>query len=108
MAGITHNNVVGFSNFNFTRAFSLHNLGGQSRMLTGHIGRVDGSHQRNATVNFYGDGTLLQSLDLVATDMPTPISIFVEGVHQLRVEVNFDRRAASGVTSRYSLSAFLE
>ena len=114
MAGVTYNNVLTFNNVVNRRAFSLHNLGGQYRMLTGHIGRVDGTGRTNATVNFYGDGTLLQSFDLAATDMPTPISIFVEGVHQLRVDVNYAGRVVGvfsinhSLVTQYALSAFLE
>jgi hypothetical protein len=59
----------------------------------------------NVTVNFIGDGRLLQSFELRATDMPTPLNVSVWGVQQLRVEVVFPN-ARSLV--EYALAAFLE
>jgi len=58
-------------------------------MLSGYIGRVDGSGLADATINFTGDGNLLQSFALSASDMPTHISIFVEGITELRIDVEF-------------------
>ena len=87
--------------------FTLHNLNRQYRLLTGYVGRIDGTHMTDATINFYGDGQLLRTYELYATDLPTPISIFVEGVTQLRIEVVFAGRHAAQATE-YALIAFLE
>ena len=87
--------------------FTLHNLDGQFRMLTGYVGRADGTDMHNATINFFGDGELLQSYSLNAADMPTPISVFVEGVRQLRIQVVFANHNASR-SVHYGLVAFLE
>ncbi|MDR2167370.1 MAG: hypothetical protein LBE35_05925 [Clostridiales bacterium] len=57
-------------------------------MLTGHIGRIDGTGMMDATFSFIGDGRLLQSFDIRAGDLPGEISVFVEDVHLLRVEVS--------------------
>ena len=114
MGGATYNNALRFrrgrewaSNEN---RFTLHNLGGQFRTLTGYIGRVDGSLMRNATISFYGDGQLLQSYELRATDMPIPISVFVEGIVQLRIEVFFPQVSGGGnvAITDYALIAYLE
>ena len=84
-------------------AFSLHNLNGQFRLLTGDIGRVDGTRMYNATFNFYGDGILLKTYEQKAGDLPAPISVFVEGVRQLKIEVI----TADG-SALYALAGFLE
>ena len=94
--------------------FTLHNLNGQYRLLTGYIGRVDGSVHIDSTVRFYGDGVLLRTHSLNATDMPTPISVFVEGVRQLRIEVEFPQPGPMGQLGQsteiaiYALQGFLE
>ena len=102
MGGTAYRNALVFGTQGWSRsAFSLHNLNGQARLLTGHIGRVDGQGMYNATFNFYGDGVLLQTYDQRAADLPTPISVFVEGVQQLKIEV-----VAS--YALYALAGFLE
>ena len=113
MAGVTYRNVMVYGSSNATdqRVFSLHNLAGQYELLTGYIGRVDGSRGHgNAVANFYGDGNLLQSIQLNATAMPTPISISVNGVTQLRVRVTFPGsfRSAQLSGTQYALYAYLE
>jgi len=82
--------------------YSLHNLNGQFRALTGHIGRVDGSRTVSGTFRFYGDGRLLETYELRAQDPPTEISIFLEDIRLLRIEFISD---TSGV---YALAAFVE
>ena len=110
MSGATYNDALKFSsttNLAANTRFTLHNLGGQFRILSGYAGRVDGSQMIGATINFIGDGRLLQSYTLQATDMPTPISVFVEGVNQLRIEVTFGE-TRNIATVNYALVAFLE
>ncbi|MDR2166544.1 MAG: hypothetical protein LBE35_01675 [Clostridiales bacterium] len=106
MGGSQFSNVMTYAqiggNTSPTTVFSLHNLDGQYKMLTGHIGRVDGSSMRNATFNVIGDGVLLQTHDLRSGDLPTEISVFVEGVRLLRIEFEFRGQ------STYALAAFLE
>ena len=110
MGGVTYQNALRFRNTSLdggTR-FSLHNLNGQFRMLTGYIGRVDGSAMQDVTINFIGDGQLLHSYELRATDMPTSVSVFVESVTQLRIEVTYPRRRTSTAAVDYAVVAFLE
>ena len=109
MGALEYNDVLLFSRNRTSGGtqFSLHNLEGQFRFLSGYMGRVDGSAMRNITVNFIGDGRLLQSYDLIAADMPTSFNIFVEGVRQLRIEVEFPRSNA-GERISYAIQGFLE
>ena len=111
MGGATYQNALRFSvdigtTFDVSEnRFTLHNLNSQYRMLTGFVGRIDGAGMRNATLTFVGDGQVLQSYNLQATEMPIPISVFVEGVTQLRIEMYFPSgRARTG----YALIAYLE
>ena len=80
---------------------------GQYRMLTRYVGRVDGSTMRNAVVNIYDDERLLFTQNLNAQDLPIPISIFVEGVRLLRVEIVHAPTSAHDVMS-YAIVAFVE
>jgi hypothetical protein len=79
-------------------------------MLTGYAGRVDGTNAiRHATINFVGDGTLLASHELNANDLPTPISVFVEGINLLRIEmiIHAHRTVENGAT-HYAFVGYLE
>lgn len=110
MGGVAHNDALRFgyaSNHSTGTIFTLHNLAGQYRVLNGYIGRVDGSAMANATINFIGDGRLLQSYELNATDMPVPVSVFVEDVVQLRVEAVIERNVIAAFV-HYAVVAFVE
>ena len=91
----------------------MHNLNGQYRTLTGYVGRVDGTGQYDVDMRIIGDGRLLQTIELNATALPTPISVNVENVRQLRIEVEFPqasqlRQNNRHVQSVYALSAFVQ
>ena len=86
---------------------SLHNLSRQHTRLYGYFGRVDGTSLRHATFNFWGDGVLLDYFEFNATDVPTPFSVNVEGVQQLRIEVVIGG-GSSDSTPSYAIQAFLE
>jgi hypothetical protein len=114
MGGTSYSDVVVYRSAALSRpgrngVFTLHNLNGRFRLLTGHIGRIDGSAMFNATVTISGDGNVLQTMTINATDMPVPISVFVEGVRQLRIEVEY---AGDGNTldnsADYGVAGFLE
>lgn len=104
MGGVNYANVLRFqrNNTGSSNRFSLHNLNGDFRVLTGYFGRVDGSSMNNATLRIYGDGNLLFTHDFAAASMPIPVSAFVEGVTQLRIEVR------SSGNFHYALQGFLE
>jgi hypothetical protein len=90
--------------------FSLHNRNGQFRMLTGYVGRVDGTNMRSATMTIFGDDRVLATYEIQARDLPIPISVFVEGVQNLRIEFALDLNPGNfGVEEMmYALVAFLE
>jgi hypothetical protein len=122
MSGTIYSNVTTFRNGNSNLSdhpvtvFTLHNLNGQFRRLTGYIGRVDESGQlASATLNIVGDGRLLQSIEVDPMALPTPVSVFVEDVRQLRIELVFSQgaqiHARHGCDARqtiYALYAFVE
>lgn len=108
MGGITFSNASIYSGGRIAWAsgtiYSLHNLNGQYRQLTGYVGRVDGSAMQNATMNIIGDGRVLATHHLTAQDLPTAVSVFVEGIRQLRIEFIFP----SADRIEYSFSGFVE
>jgi len=97
MGGRTYEDAITYRSFALdTNNFSLHNLGGQYSIFTGYFGRVDGSAIVNATLNIYGDGSLITSYDLMATDLPSRVSISVAGVRQLKIEFVFPNHGVIG------------
>ena len=113
MGGTTYNNPLNFRRSITSGAtqFTLHNLHGEFRTLSGYMGRVDGTRMENVTVRILGDGRVLQTYELRATDMPISFSVSVMGVQQLRIEIifpaNSNRFTVAGST-RYAVVAFLE
>jgi len=103
LGGVEYRDALRFSTVWGGRVFSVHNLQGDFRFLTGYVGREDGAGRYNITFNFIGDGELLQSIMVNADDMPIPFEVFVEGVTQLRIEAVF-----GGTRSVYAMQAFLE
>ena len=89
-----------------TTQFTLHNLDGRYRLLTGYAGRVDGTAMIHATLNIYGDGRLLKTRNLNAPNLPVPISVFVEDVRLLRIE--FIHTSAAGADVTYAFAGFVE
>jgi len=85
MGGNKYNDAIVYSNIDTT--YSLHNLNGKYKKITGYIGHVDGSNMSDATFNFYGDGNLIASYDVKAQDLPKQISLIVTGVKQFKIEV---------------------
>lgn len=89
MAGITNEDVITYrvgSGANTGTMHSLHNLGGQYTSILGFIGRVDGTGEQKGTFNFYGDGKLIKTYKLSATDLPTTVELDVADVRQLKIE----------------------
>jgi len=111
MAGRTYDNALTYEKGGTRRQiFSLHNLDGQYRMLTGYIGRVDGTRIQDVTVNFVGDGQLIQTFTLRADALPHEFSTFVEGVRLLRIEFEFgaDRGPTGPMNTMWALVAYLD
>ena len=72
------------------------NLEGKYVSLSFVSGFVDGSNQRNATVNIYKDGVLYTSYTIEPTQMPKSHTLDVTGCHQLRFCVDSNRSVADG------------
>lgn len=120
MGGTPHNNALYFRPGHYgqeeIKIFSLHNLNGRYTWLNGHIGRVDGTGMIDVTINIYGDDRLLQSYEMSAGNLPIPISVFVEDVRLLKIElireegINVHRDSARWRESEpsYALVGFLE
>lgn len=71
-----------------TNRWSHHNLAGQFTVLTGTIGRIDGTRGTiPRTIRFIGDGAELDSFIINENTEPTSISVDVTGVRTLRIEV---------------------
>ena len=95
VGGTTHSDSVVFAmhypwgsgNTSIFTQFANLNLNRNYNRLTGQIGRVDGSRAVGATVSIFGDNRLLQEFEFGEMDFPVPISLFVEGINMVRVEI---------------------
>jgi len=86
LAGTTFTNAIA-PQLPASNAFQMHNLNGEWTLLSGTIGRIDGSWRNSGTIVFTGDGRVLQSFDIDVDDMPREISVNVIGVRQLRIDI---------------------
>jgi len=107
MGNSVHNNAIVFDSRSggTTRQFSVHNLNRGYRFLTGYVGRVDNSAIVDARVRFYGDGRLLAEYELRGRDLPRSISLLIEGINILRVEMAFESPPG---TNQYAFVGFVE
>ena len=107
MSNNVHNNAIVFDSRSggTIRQFSLHNLNRQYRFFTGYIGRIDGSAIVDARVRIYGDDRLLATHELRGRDSPRSISLFVEGINILRVEMVYE--SPPGI-NQYAFVGFVE
>ncbi|MCL2595113.1 MAG: hypothetical protein FWD83_06295 [Promicromonosporaceae bacterium] len=97
MGGISYRNVMlYYSNRNSIRvtAFSYHNLEARFQLLAGYVGHVDGTAAYNVTLIIRGDGEILYEREVRARALPVPISVPVEGVRELRIEIGTFRQGA--------------
>jgi len=107
MGGARHNDAITYRGpSNGTRtSFSLHNLNGEYNLLTGYFGRVDGTRTFVGTLRIIGDGNVLHTHEQGVNDLPTAISIPVQGVRSLRIEVT-NNNSNGGPT--FAFSGFVE
>lgn len=108
LGGIKHSDALRFRSDCETAMspFTLHNLNGQYRTLSGIIGRVDDSGVAGVTLHFRGDGKELMSHRMKTNDVPKYFTISVEGVEQLMIQVEFPN--VDRVPTDYAVIAFLE
>jgi hypothetical protein len=104
MSGRTYGNAIRLARSNLiylsgadagARAWGVYNLGGQYHTISGIVGRVDGSHPQDATINFIGDGRIIASFNIRHNEMPREISVNVRGVTQLRIEMSSNHPTGS-------------
>ncbi|MCL2427389.1 MAG: hypothetical protein FWD05_13770 [Oscillospiraceae bacterium] len=102
MGGISFRDVLISSRVSSGTNFTLHTLGGQFNVLSGYIGRIDGSDMIDATVIFFGDGEYLDTVRVNAIDEPIHFSLDVQGVTRLQIKTEFPRRGS------YAIQGFVE
>ena len=77
--------------------WSTHNLNGRFTTLTGVIGRLDGSGAEARNIRFLtGYGRLIATHTIMGTDAARNISVNVQGVNVLRIEI--DTPGTNGVS----------
>jgi len=116
MGGTRFNNTLAFARDGWndgagtSTAASFHNLNGDFRILSGHVGRVDGSYMSNVIFTFIGDGRTLQVIEVYAASLPRSIEINVQGVQHLKIEVELTSPGAWTNPNRawYALAAYLQ
>lgn len=88
MAGKSYKNSIYIGGGDNHASF---NLSGKYSTLSGVMGAVDGSTSNgsdyNLTVNFYGDGSLIKSVEVTPTGVPKDFSLNVDGVSDLKIEI---------------------
>ena len=86
MGGNAYKNAVTLEGAGAFGTFSASfNLGGKYTLLSGVAGTKDGESNA-ATVNFYGDGVLLKTVDIVKNALPVNFSVDVTGVSNFVIE----------------------
>jgi len=90
--------------------WSDHALNSQYTMLTGTIGRVDGTNTTaTSRISVVGDGEILATFDISGTDHPREISVDVTGVLVLRLEFNhFMGTGGTGPNEVFLANAMIE
>jgi len=87
-----HWNEVAYANFNLDKQYST---------ITGIFGHVDGTVEGDVTMNIYGDGKLIKSVDLKPNMFAEAITLDVVGVRLLKFEAP---KIANGSGSKYAFS----
>lgn len=89
MLGISYANAFRFTGGHggVHIAWSHHNLNEQFSILSGVLGRADGSGTLSSTISFIGDGRGLASFTVDGNTAPFEISVNVQGVRVLRIEI---------------------
>ena len=86
MGGNTYGHAIRVQVHNFSLTGSTsHNLNGEFYQLSGYIGHVQGTSARNAVISFYGDGTYIDSWNIIGGELPINITVNVTAVRLLRI-----------------------
>lgn len=70
----------------FTNTYAIFNLGGKFTKINGFIGHVDNSGESDKTVTIFGDGILIDTIEIDYQELPKEFEIDVSGVNQLKFE----------------------
>ena len=78
-----------WSSANVRSGWEHRNIDRQYNIITGTIGRIDGSATRGiSTISFIGDGRTLAAFNVDGDTLPTDISVNVTGVQILRIQID--------------------
>ena len=107
---VFESNHDGLGGFSFTLVhFALFNLGRNYKTLTGYFGRTEGSVAHPAIVRFFGDDSInyFYKFEINPMDFPVQLTLDVEGIRMLRVEVEYSRIVSvTGLNRTRGLVAF--
>jgi len=84
IAGNKYYHGVGHDDYDWNDAVGYYNLNAQYSQLSGMYGKYDGQI-KNGSIEFYGDGRLIKTLEIKAGDMPKDFSVDLNGVLQLKI-----------------------
>ena len=107
-------NTLNFRRGTHTAAkqFTLHHFESNYTIFTGQMGRVDGTRMDDVTVNFLGDGAVLHTAKLKASDKLSSFFIPVAAVRLLKIEITFPlsgwRSGLGSNATRYAIAGFLQ
>ncbi len=86
MGGESYLNGLSFNRYSGTR-YAYYNLNGMYTSISGMYGMEDGtSDDKERTINFYGDGRLLESITVRGGELPKNFVVNITGVAQLKIE----------------------
>jgi hypothetical protein len=74
---------------NWAGGYSIYNLNGQYRTITGVLGHIDGTEMRPAKLQIFYDGVLNREIELTGDMIPKEITLDVRGVKQLKITVDY-------------------
>ncbi len=83
---------------NYKTAYAIFNLNSNYKKITGIIGHIDGSGEYDNTLLVFGDGIIIDTIDIGFQNLPIEFSINVEGINQLKFE-RTDGLTQTGIAS---------
>jgi hypothetical protein len=88
LGGIKQYNALVFSEKSYYGdSYATYNLDGNYSKITGIYGHVDGTEEYDTTVYIYGDGKLINTIDLSSNIFAEDIVIDITGVKVLKIEM---------------------
>lgn len=73
----------------YSGGYALYNLNGQFSTLEFDVGHLDGEAMYNCTINIYLDSKLAYTKDLSAEDLPTHVTVALNGALHMKIEFNY-------------------